>query len=493
MPSQQNIALLVKSLTKTEKRYFKMVTSMQEGSKYYLSLFDLLENDAIKLEDIKERFRKKHGAIVFDSACKHLYKVLMKSLRSYESENKIDLRLSNLYQEIKILYDKEIFDEFLFQVQKLKELSLASEKHMYYLQAASLEMEFYARKEFAGQTEEDLIEKQSAINGVLEHLLNIRSHSSLYELMLHRLIYKGVARSDEDKNRMNDLALAESQITGNPHYDSFESNKLHLLFQSVYFKIIGESELSLEVYQELDHLFEKNKTLWKDAPTYFIHLLEGIILNLFNANKQDAVPYFINRLKAIKKEMPALDAQLLPLLFQFEIFITLRQDDYKEALTVVEKYDKEIQKKYTDFTPNAKAKVLFYTSAAYLGASHYKIALSHLNKIFYLREKLLTPELFVAARLVRMIIHFEMHNLEYLEYDIRSLERSLQKKGRMYKTEKIMVNLFKKNINTTNTKTNYLSCIEALSKLENTPFEMQLSNVFNFVNWTQKKLADIPR
>jgi tetratricopeptide (TPR) repeat protein len=206
--------------------------------------------------------------------------------------------------------------------------------------------------------------------------------------------------------------------------------------------------------------------------------------------KHDSVPYFIDRLKVIKTRIPGLESQILPLLFQFEISMSIARENYNEAIMIVEKYDDQLKKKHTEFTPNSKAKVHFYTAVAYFGGEQYKKALGYLNKIVDLGEKLLMPELFIACRLVRMMIHYEMNHHEYLDYDIRSFERKLQKNGIFYKMEKIMVGLFKKNSNTMDVKTiraNFMACNNALSKLENTPFEMQLSNLFNFNAWLQKK------
>lgn len=491
MASQQTLILLVRSLSRSEKRYFKLFTSLQEGSKYYLSLFELFENEKADPDDIKSKFSKKHPGIAWDSACKHLYKVLMRCLRSFDSDNKIEFKLGNLYQDIRVLYDKQIFEEFLFQTKKLKELALKYEKYSFYSLAVSLELEYYTRKDFLDLSEQHLVDLQQSVEDVLDRNLVIRKHSALYELLLYRFVHKGVVRSQEEKIQLNDLALTESQIVMDPRYNSFEANKLHLLFQSVYFKITGEPELSLDIYRELDELFEKNKVVWQDSPVYYMYMLEGVVRNLLQGKRFESVPYFMGRLTHLGKSLPGLESQLVSLLIELEVKSCIVRGDCVAALNVLEKYEEQVRKRNAEFTPNEKARISLASAMAYMENNQLKMALSFLNKMMDIGEKLLIPELFVTGRLVRMIVHYEMNNYEYLNYDIRSFERHLRKKGRFYKTEKLVVGLLKKNINTIDKsalKGNYTDAIRFLKALENYPLEMQLNSVYDFVSYFTRKV-----
>lgn len=87
---------LVKSLTKSEKRYFKMHTRFQEGNKVFMSLFEIIDRDKPVAEDVKRKLKKKFPEAVFEPASKHLYKALMRSLKSFDGEKSIENKLMNL-------------------------------------------------------------------------------------------------------------------------------------------------------------------------------------------------------------------------------------------------------------------------------------------------------------------------------------------------------------------------------------------------------------
>ena len=62
----EEIYELIKSLTASEKRYFKMFTKFQVGSKSYLALFDLIERQKQFHEKIiTQKFLQHHKATNF--------------------------------------------------------------------------------------------------------------------------------------------------------------------------------------------------------------------------------------------------------------------------------------------------------------------------------------------------------------------------------------------------------------------------------------------
>ena len=75
-----SLLVLIHSMTKAEKRYFKLYSNLQEGDKVYLTLFALME-ECSSVEEVTRRFGVDAGESSFDIAVKHLYKVDRKSTR----------------------------------------------------------------------------------------------------------------------------------------------------------------------------------------------------------------------------------------------------------------------------------------------------------------------------------------------------------------------------------------------------------------------------
>ena len=89
---------LIKSLSKSEKRFFKLTSSLQTGEKNYLKIFDYIDKQAVYDEDaLKKEFKGEIFIKHFPSEKNHLYKLILKSLRSFYSEQSVS---SLLKQEI---------------------------------------------------------------------------------------------------------------------------------------------------------------------------------------------------------------------------------------------------------------------------------------------------------------------------------------------------------------------------------------------------------
>ena len=73
------VMLLIKSLSKAEKRYIRLYTNLQNGDKHYMVLYDLV-CEGFSAEQIYEKFCGKMNEKSFEIAAKHLYRVLLDCL-----------------------------------------------------------------------------------------------------------------------------------------------------------------------------------------------------------------------------------------------------------------------------------------------------------------------------------------------------------------------------------------------------------------------------
>ena len=62
-----SLLVLIHSMTKAEKRYFKLYSNLQEGDKVYLTLFALME-ECSSVEEVTRRFGVDAGESSFDIA-----------------------------------------------------------------------------------------------------------------------------------------------------------------------------------------------------------------------------------------------------------------------------------------------------------------------------------------------------------------------------------------------------------------------------------------
>ena len=493
MAKFEELVLLVNSLTKAEKRYFKLFTSIQEGDKNYLTVFSLIEKGTLDRNQIKEAFLVVCPKGAFEVSLNYLLKVILKSLRYSESQEHIDSYLLGQLLDIQQLYKKGIYKEFLNQIEKFKELSLKYEKNYLYLEASYLEMEYFTRLNFPEISEDTLIDSQNKLKNTIDSTLKENEHLTLYQLLLHRFLNHGVARSDSDMMKLNDLVLTENALFGNGNFsDSFQSKQLHLLFQSVYFKVIGSPELSLEIYHDLDKLFQENKLLWERKPLYYVFLLEGVLLNLIALKEYASMPYFIDRLKQIQ-ESTNEEIQVRSIIYQFELLFFVGIGNFVEAIEKINKNILLVKELKSAGSPYA-IKLEYCQALVYFGLSDWRNCLRSFHFITTESDESL-KEYSNLARLIALLVHYEKQDYDYLEHEIRAFERALKKQRSLYKLEKALFELLRGSINAVGSvaqKEIYVRCKTAIEALKEDKYEGRLISLFDFLGWLDAKINDVP-
>ena len=114
---------LIQSLSKSEKRFFKLSSSLQDGDKNYLKLFDYIEKQKKYDEaELKNYFQKEKFIKHLPSEKNHLYKLILKSLRGFHSDNSISSILKQELKNIEILYSKALYKECVKILKRSKRL-----------------------------------------------------------------------------------------------------------------------------------------------------------------------------------------------------------------------------------------------------------------------------------------------------------------------------------------------------------------------------------
>ena len=200
MTSEQkdNLFVLVKSLTKSEKRHFRLYVGRMgsnEDSKF-LNLFQLLD----KMNRYDEKVILKKGIVTkqqLSNLKAHLYKQILISLRMNPVHKNIRIQIREQLDFATILYQKGLYKQSLKVLEKAKILALKHEEKYSAYDIVELEKVIesqYITRSLSNRTE-TLISEADQLriqNNLATQLSNLSLQ--LYE----RLIKAGYAKSDEE-------------------------------------------------------------------------------------------------------------------------------------------------------------------------------------------------------------------------------------------------------------------------------------------------------
>lgn len=255
----ERASIIVSSLSKAEKRGFKLYCSTQCGEKSYLMLFDIIDNLATEeFEKIQKQFLETSKQKNMETAAGYLYKQLLNFLVQNRIEKHIQTKIYNHIQKSILLFERKLFEEAADELAIAKELATIYEDDVMQMLISRTEMRQLSNLEFPDLPEKELVTKQMKLLNTMKYSRTINQHNSLLDVLNHRLLYKRFSTSEKRKRELSDLVLSELNLISNTSYSGFQAEKIHLLFQSAYYLEIGNYTSAVRNYKRLIDLFNEN-------------------------------------------------------------------------------------------------------------------------------------------------------------------------------------------------------------------------------------------
>jgi hypothetical protein len=493
MPKTSTIISLVQSLSKAEKRYFTLFTNLQTGSKDYLSLYKILTTAQENQQTLKKTFKKRHPSSSYETALKHLYKVLTDSLLHLRLEQDTRTRLMCSILKANILFEKSMFEDGFSELSRIISVAEQHEEYTLLLLAARTELYYLCHLNFHAIAENELIKKQMKIQEIMRYAANTLQHNCLYELLLHRLVHKGHVRTNEQKKALNDLVVSEMNIIVNPLAATFESKKLHLLFQANYFITTNDYSSAITLFYELNALFDANRYLWADAPVYYLSVIEGILESLRSIRQYLEMTYFLNTLDSLTKQTIYFDIMCQRVIYIYKLTTLLDYGDFNAAEAFSNNFNPGFFKKLDVLDTDKQAEVFLYTALIYFGNKNIDKAHFYLRKILLQSKLYYNLPFYQTFRLINMLVQYEMGNHDFIFHEIRSVKRQMKStQSKTYKVEKLIFNFLQLPLKTFSGRERQAIWNKFNASFENIihdKYEIKILQIFDFAGWIESKLC----
>jgi hypothetical protein len=490
----EDLIRLVKSLSKAEKRQFKMACKKQQRHKAYEFLFDLIDqSDSSEWDLIKQSFKKKFRQSSAESAASHLFKLLTDILVHNKIRNDDSFRLMYGIMKVDVFKQRNLLDQAFTEIQSLSLVAGKVQKLPLRYIVNREELNFYSDAKCEGIDEKKLISKQQAASDLLKDLRNEQEHHSLYEILKHRLHTKAVKGKSLKDNSLNDLVLSELAVVNNKAKHNLESQKLHLLFQSFYFTRIGDYSSALKTFFVLNTLFEKNLGQLPNPPMDYYNMLDGILDTLKTIDHCEEMPYFMEKMGMLNQAgYPDFFCFLVKkTVLLYELYLLTFKKEWEHAVKKINSTPVSIYKEFSLVHDKKQVELVFYSSLAYFKTGNFEKANKFLKQVLLKKTVDFTLVYNRTCRLFNIVLLYEIKDLEYLDYEIRSYKRFLKGKNALLPLEKY---IFKIVEHSPGTKAKYKN--EVLKKkiqplkdaAGKTDTESSMNHYFDFIEWAAEKL-----
>ena len=428
---------LIKALSKTEKRYFKLFCNQTASAANHLRLFDAIDRQSYYDEaSIRIKFKGEPFLKQLHVTKNYLRKLILKSLRNYHSQLSQDAELKEILRNVEILFHKELYTLCQAELKRAEALAKKSE-----LQLGLLEVQIWQRKiaqTLHPQRYQQLAEIINAQASTLEALQNTQRYWQI--AVSTSGTFMGQAwQKKVDESWQNQPGLAQTT----------EAKVLY--FNTMYIYCLRQDEpekAANQLHELIEYLEADSLRLSNHLGVYLstIHNLGSFLV--FQREFAQALE-LLRRGKAAfeqRKERGENQSLLKQMLRSCNIELEIYRssgnfdenaDFIAEAADFVQEYQAKMPEDY---------RLSFWFQLAYIAfkRQHYADALHWINCILNSKWKQARLDLQIQARMLNLMIHLEEQNLFVLRYFVDSTRRFYKKTKLIQPFEKLLLQFFSK-------------------------------------------------
>lgn len=495
MPNLSSDALfiLIKSLEKGEKRNFKLFAARNSGSAdlKIVQLFDAL--DKMHSYDEEELLRKNESIQKqqLSNLKAHLYDQILSSLRILKQSENIDLQIHEQLDHAKILYNKGLYIQALRLLEKIKHLAKQNNQVTYLLQVLFLEKKIESLH--ITRSMQDRAEKLSTeMNEVNERIEMISAISNLSLQLYGWYIQHGHARNDEDRKAVDELMNSGAIELVKSSKGFYE--RLYRYQCYCWYGFINQDFLMHYRYaQKWVDLFEKEEHMQQIESAQYIKGLHNLITSLFDLRNVDKFKETIAVLENVMDSPMVVNnqnnkIQSFVYLYIAKINQHFLEGSFSEGLAMVPTMEEKL-KEIEMYMDSHRVLVFYYKIAClYFGAGQADKAIDYLNRIIHWKLNL-RDDLQCYARLLHLIAHYELGNMEIVNYLSKSVYRYMAKMNNLGAVEEVLFNFIRKSIqNGGEINQSFQDLLDTLQPLEKNKLESRAFMYLDIISWLESRI-----
>lgn len=439
---------LVKSLSKSEKRFFKLSSSLQSGDKNYLKIFDAIDKQAVYDEEaLKNEFKKETFIKHLPSEKNHLYKLILKSLRSFYSEQSVSSLLKQEIKNVEILYNKALYRECEKFVSRAKEIAEEHEKFYYWYELISWQKklleEAYEEGEFSTNLDALVAEEEK----VIAKLRNLAEYQVVYSKI--NLIFRsgGFTRNEQERKVVESIADYHL-IKGKNTAISTRASSMCYYIKGLCAATNRNYDDSFQFFNRTREILDNNLKIKEDSPQRYVMTLFHLLRCYTDSKDFENAEQLIGDLRGLvgKKGFNSTDitVRIFTNTYNQQLNLLHVMGDFQKAVDLIPEIDQGKLAFSDKISKEQEITLLYNTAYSYFGIGEYKKALSYLNDVLNDNEQNLRQDLYSFSRLLNLILHYELENYDFLEYVIKSTNRYLSRYERDYQIEDVVIKHIRK-------------------------------------------------
>jgi hypothetical protein len=444
MKSKELLHELIHSLTKSEKRYFSVFTSIHKESNNYVKLFNAIQNQKeYNEEELLETFKNEDFTRQFSVAKNYLMNLILKSLSNHHQKAKKSIELNEFLTQIEVLYWKGLYK---LSYKKINQAKKIAEKYnmTHYLMLINYwdrRIEDYVSKE---------ILNESAAKDTQIYLddYNQRIQMNFLIKEMQTITRSTIKTTDQTFEPVNKIFNHELLQMEENDISNFYTKVDYLFLKGVGHALLGNKENEFKYKMRLFEFLEENPHQIKENPLRYASALNNILLYYYFQGYPKEYPEYLAKLNDVELKFHHAKASFYDTKYNLEIGYYLHLRDTEKIKSTLN----EMENWYSSMSSvkGVQAKMIceYNMALAYFYLNDTKNCLKWCNSsfaLFDMKAKKFRHDLAVSTLMVQLFIYGDLNHfdlaLRYIEMIFSIARKNNYGKAEMliFKTLKEMI------------------------------------------------------
>jgi hypothetical protein len=484
---------LIHSLSGSEKRYFKIFASKSNANDVkYLQLFEAIERQEVYAEKaIKQLI---YDTTIFETRKfaelkNYLYELILRSLQGYDEQSSVDYKLKNMLANVRVLAKRSFYKECKDILAKAKKVAERYEQFLVVLEIISWERRIAYAESNISFLDKNLKRLNEEEEVCIYKLQNEFSYWNVYFNLLIHSKKEATLRSEEKKQWLKNF-FDNKLLAPNAEIPTVQSNVLYHRSYGYYYYSIGDYQRFYEENNKLIDLIEEYPTRLREDPSHYISVINNQIFACGMLRRYNEVNENLEKLKSVQAKTVDDSFKIFTQYYLNKLILHTESGDFKTGKEIINNREREkVHFKKQIFQENFH---LLY-AYIYFGSKDYEEASIWLNKLLDMPKTIVRQDLQSVARIINLIVHFEIGNNLLLESLLRSTYRYLRKQDRFHEFESRILKFIRKSKDLATKRELKVAFVELkveLKILSEKDSEKAIFRYFNFMAWLDSKINE---
>lgn len=499
MAITEDLFELVGTFSKSEKRYCRLYIKQRVGreASNLLCLFDAVIRQPDR--DNAQLRKQLAGASFLNhlSVTKaHLYKLLLKALRSYTAGSSERWQLFEMVDAVLVLYERNLLSQARRMIDQTSELAQRVERPIIQLILLDIDDGINSYGLYRDDNGRDMRRMYLEGKRLIKMLENSWEYRNIHARLLRLMSTEGMQREGPSKRRL-DAAVRRHPLLQDESTALSVGARLEFYNALVgYYKATGDyREVYRVINQQIRYIESTDDALLQSSYQITCEALYEHIEACVKLGKMEEAYASFRRLCEPDQTGDKAKDDITVLCYKAETIICGGEGNYDRLIALgseIEEYLMHSRSSEKDWMAQCG-----YINAAYahIMKEEYREAISWLAKIRNDSETPLRADFEVLVRIYRIISHYEVGDIDILPYLLRSFYRFLHSRNRLHRFEQIILCLLRKlpSIVTSQELIEVFRIArDELDEIKSDPREWESSLAPMIIPWLDSKIDRIP-